>query len=181
MTEKRKTGSNPLNTFLSQIPDYVGKDGESKQSKAETKPETKPKTKTKSNAKPKPESKTNTKTNTETVVKPEAKSIAETKTIAIAESETEAKTQSEPITETKTFTHAKTFANDIKERAAAQNELQRFEDSRKRQTYWLDNDTISKISELAEKSGCNKYHVVSAGVQMLYEYVFESPEEEDLQ
>ncbi len=173
MTEKRKTGSNPLNTFLSQIPDYVGKDGESKQSKPESQSETKPKPEPKTKTKTKPKSKTIVKT------KPESKTITETKSNTISESET--KPEAEAITETKTFPHAKTFANDIKERAAAQNELQRFEDSRKRQTYWLDNETIVKISELAEKSGCNKYHVVSAGVQMLYEYVFETQQDDEVQ
>jgi len=169
MAEKRKTGSNPLNTFLSQIPDYVGDEADSKQSKPETKQESETKAKTKT--------KTETNVKTETKTKPEA--VTETNTNAIAK--VEAKTQPETIVDTQTYTHAKTFASDIKERAAAQNELQRFEDSRKRQTYWLDQETISMISELAERSGCNKYHVVSAGVQMLYEYVFENTEDEKLQ
>ena len=163
MADKRRTGSNPLNTFLSQIPDYVGDEDDSKQSKTETKPKSKPESETK--AKTKPETK--------------SKPITEPKTNAIAEVET--KTKPETIAETQTFPHAKTFASDIKERAYAQSELQRFEDSRKRQTYWLDRDTISMISELAERSGCNKYHVVSAGVQMLYEYVFDNTQDEELQ
>ncbi len=169
MAEKRKTGSNPLNTFLSQIPDYVADEADSKQSKPETKQESETKAKTKT----KPETIVKTKTES----KPETNT--ETNTNAIAK--VEAKTQPETIVDTQTYTHAKTFASDIKERAAAQNELQRFEDSRKRQTYWLDQETISMISELAERSGCNKYHVVSAGVQMLYEYVFENTEDEKLQ
>ena len=177
MAEKRKTGSNPLNTFLSQIPDYVGNEDDSKQSKTETKSEseTKAKTKTKSESKQETKPKSNVKTKSETKTKP----ITEAKTNTIAKVKT--KTQPETIADTQTFPHAKTFASDIKERAYAQSELQRFEDSRKRQTYWLDRDTIAMISELAERSGCNKYHVVSAGVQMLYEYVFDNTQDEELQ
>ncbi len=48
--------------------------------------------------------------------------------------ESEAKPQQETFVNNETFSHAKTFASDIKERAAAQNELQRFKDSRKHQT-----------------------------------------------
>ncbi len=164
MADKRRTGSNPLSTFLSQIPDYVGDEAQKKQSKSET--ETKPNAKTK------------TQTQTETIVKPETDTITKT----IAESETKAKpkteTESKTITNTETFTQAETFANtfanEIKVKAAGQSEAQRFEDSRKRQTYWLDPETIEMITELAKRSGTNKYHVVSAGVRLLYDYVFES-------
>ncbi len=161
MADKRRTGSNPLSTFLSQIPDYVGDEAQKKQSKSET--ETKPNAKTK------------TQTQSETIVKPETdtvtKTIAESETKAKPKTETESKTITETFTQAETF--ANTFANEIKVKAAGQTEAQRFEDTRKRQTYWLDPETIEMITELAKRSGTNKYHVVSAGVRLLYDYVFE--------
>ena len=47
------------------------------------------------------------------------------------------------------------------------------EDSSKRQTYLLAQETIEVITSLAKRSGTNKCHVVSAGVRLLYDYVFE--------
>lgn len=195
--KKRRTGSNPLDSFLSHIPDYTEKEDNSEQSKTESKPktesETKTKTKPKTNTKAKPEtdSKAITETKPESKTKTEPKAItntkpkSESKTIAKQEVNTKPETKPQPQQETfangETFTQAKTFASDIKERAATHSEVQRFEDNRKRQTYWLDHNTIEMISELAERSGRNKYHVVSAGVQMLYEYVFESSEDEEPQ
>jgi len=156
MADKRRTGSNPLSTFLSQIPDYVGDEAQKKQSKSETETsETQSQTKTL--AKPQAETVTKTIVNTETKAKPKT--------------EAESKTITETVTQAETF--ANTFANEIKVKAAGQTEAQRFEDSRKRQTYWLDPETIEMINELAKRSGTNKYHVVSAGVRLLYDYVFE--------
>lgn len=193
--KKRRTGSNPLNSFLSHIPDYTEKEDDSEQSKtkSKTKTESKPKSKTESEAKSKPETKSKAKTKPESETKTQTKANTETK----SQSESQPKTESElkantiskqepiavteTIAEPQTFPQAKTFASDIKERAAAQSEQQRFEENHKRQTYWLDHKTIAMISELAERSGRNKYHVVSAGVQMLYEYVFEKTEDEEPQ
>lgn len=168
MAEKRRTGSNPLDSFLSQIPDYVGDKKQQKQSKAETKT--------------KPNAKTETKSQPETLTKPEAETVAKTivntETKPKAITETEPKTESKTIAEPETFTHAETFAitfaSEIKAKAAGQPETQRFEDTRKRQTYWLDPETIEMITELAKRSKTNKYQVVSAGVRLLYDYVFES-------
>jgi uncharacterized protein YcbK (DUF882 family) len=167
MADKRRTGSNPLDTFLSQIPDYVGDKTQKKQSKTETK--TKPETNAKT------ETKSETQSQTKTLAKPQAetvtKTIVNTETKAKPKTEAESKTITETVTQAETF--ANTFANEIKVKAAGQTEAQRFEDSRKRQTYWLDPETIEMINELAKRSGTNKYHVVSAGVRLLYDYVFE--------
>ena len=187
--KKRRTGSNPLNSFLSHIPDYTEKEDDSEQSKSKpkteskskSKTEAKPKPETKAKTKPESETKTQTKANTETKSQSESqpKTESESKANTIAKQEPIAVT--ETIAEPQTFPQAKTFASDIKERAADQSEQQRFEENHKRQTYWLDHKTIAMISELAERSGRNKYHVVSAGVQMLYEYVFEKTEDEEPQ
>lgn len=147
MAEKRRTGSNPLDSLLKQIPDYVGKAAREEHSKEEQ-----------------------SKTEPETIAQPESQ--AKTKPIAETVAKPKPKSQSETITQT--FTQ--TFANDLKTRAAENEVKPRFEEAQKRQTYWLDKDTIARIAELAEKAKCNKYQVVSAGVQMLYEYVFAEQE-----
>ncbi len=155
MTEKRRTGSNPLDSLLKQIPDYVGEGNRDKQSK------------TKSETFVEPETISET--------KPESKTITQSETVA--QPKTKSKTQSKSKAKSQPQTFSQTFASDMKIRAAESDTKPRFEEAQKRQTYWLDGDTIERIAELAEKAKCNKYQVVSAGVQMLYEYVFAEQED----
>ncbi len=102
--------------------------------------------------------------------KPDAGKPVEKKSKPKAKTETKTKLQA--ITHPQTFTQ--TSADNIKEKAVQGASVRRLEENRKRQTYWLDPDEIKMINEISKKAGVGKYHVVSAAVRMLYEYVFET-------
>jgi len=95
------------------------------------------------------------------------------------EEKTIAKTQSKTVSQTQTFTDAQTFAKTpaaagIKDKVAQGSKKPlRLEDSRKRQTYWMEPEEIKMIVEISKRAGVSKYQVVSAAVRLLYDYVFE--------
>ena len=62
--------------------------------------------------------------------------------------------------------------DNIKAKAGQGGSSRRFEDNRRRQTYWMDPDEIKMITEISKKAGVGKYQVVSAAVRLLYDYVF---------
>jgi len=131
VTEKRRTGSNPLDSLLKQIPDYVGEGNLDKQSKA----------KSETFAEPETISET----------KPESKTITQSETVAQPKTKSKAKSQSKTKTKSQPQTFSQTFASDMKIRAAESDTKPRFEEAQKRQTYWLDGDTIERIAELGQK------------------------------
>lgn len=81
-------------------------------------------------------------------------------------------------TQSKTFSQSQTFAKTpaaagIKDKVAQSAKPRRLEDSRKRQTYWMEPDEIKMIVEISKRANVSKYQVVSAAVRLLYDYVFE--------
>lgn len=89
--------------------------------------------------------------------------------------EPEKKTQSQ--TNAKTLSQTQTFAENIKAKARSGGKSGKLEDSRQRQTYWLDKEEIKMINQIAKRANVSKYKVVSAAVRLLYEYVFNEQEE----
>jgi len=95
------------------------------------------------------------------------------------EEKTFAETQSKTISQSQTFTDSQTFAKTpaaagIKDKVTqSATKPRRLEDSRKRQTYWMEPDEIKMIVEISKRANVSKYQVVSAAVRLLYDYVFE--------
>jgi hypothetical protein len=95
------------------------------------------------------------------------------------EEKTIAKTQSKTVSQSQTFSDSQTFAKTaaaagIKDKVAqGSTKPRRLEDSRKRQTYWMEPEEIKMIVEISKRAGVSKYQVVSAAVRLLYDYVFE--------
>ncbi len=86
--------------------------------------------------------------------------------------------QADTNTEETPNKNTQTSANNIKGLATKKGGHQRFEDKKRRQTYWMDPEEIKMVAEMSKKAGVGKYQVVSAAVRLLYEYVF-SKEDED--
>jgi len=91
------------------------------------------------------------------------------------------KTNKETFTDSQTFSHtlSETYtetsaAAGIKGKVAQGTKPQRLEDSRKRQSYWMDPEEIKMIVEISKRANVSKYQVVSAAVRLLYDYVFEN-------
>jgi hypothetical protein len=83
------------------------------------------------------------------------------------------------IAKSQTFTDSQTFAKTpaaagIKDKVAqGSTKPRRLEDSRKRQTYWMEPEEIKMIVEISKRASVSKYQVVSAAVRLLNDYVFE--------
>lgn len=59
----------------------------------------------------------------------------------------------------------------LRQRARSGTKKVRMEDVRRRQTYWLTDDDIRMVDELASATGMNKYEVVSIAIRELYRQV----------
>lgn len=122
-------------------------------------------TKTKSEAKSKQQTKTIQKSNQQAKLQTESNAIsqsiphaeqqAETQTKEEAEVKTDAQTKHDPAAEL--FSLAKQGSGKL-----------RMEDIRKRRTYWLTDEEIEMIDELAKMTGKDKYEVVGLAVQSMY-------------
>lgn len=106
-----------------------------------------------------------------------------------------ARDDKQPVTQTysQTFVEAETFSEtvsqkaeryqppadlvaDLREAAARGGRRRpRLEDTRRRQTYWLDDEEIRMVAELASATGRSKYEVVSTAVRALHAEVFGHP------
>jgi hypothetical protein len=94
------------------------------------------------------------------------------------EEKTFAKTQTQTFTDSQTFAKTPAAAG-IKDKVAQGSaKPRRLEDSRKRQTYWMEPEEIKMIVEISKRAGVSKYQVVSAAVRLLYDYVFEGTKQD---
>ena len=66
---------------------------------------------------------------------------------------------------------AETSVDVLRQRARSGTKKVRMEDVRRRQTYWLTDDDIRMVEELASATGMNKYQVVSIAIRELYRQV----------
>lgn len=85
----------------------------------------------------------------------------------------QAKEETQVEVKTKTETFAETFAEKLKRRAGEGAAPKKFEEVRKRQTYWLTPEEIETIDQLAKKTGASKYEVIGAAIELLNSYVFD--------
>jgi hypothetical protein len=60
----------------------------------------------------------------------------------------------------------------VRDRIAQGITRERLEDIRTRRTYWLLDEDIEKIDQLAQEAGTAKHNIVGAAVSLLYDYIF---------
>lgn len=117
--------------------------------------ETKIKSKQKSETKTKSQAKSKTESNANSQSIPHAEQQVKTQTEMQPEVKTDVQTEHDPAAEL--FSLAKQGSGKL-----------RMEDIRKRRTYWLTDEEIQMIDELAKMTGKDKYEVVGLAVQSMY-------------
>jgi hypothetical protein len=115
----------------------------------------------------KSESKQEPKTKTKLQSKSKTESNANSQSISHAEQQAKTQTEKEPKMKSDVKTDHDPAA-ELFSLAKQGSGKQRMEDIRKRRTYWLTDEEIQMIDELAKMTGKDKYEVVGLAVQSMY-------------
>jgi hypothetical protein len=110
----------------------------------------------------------------------EKQAEAQANTQASPQADTHAKPQAKKQANTQAGRHAKKQAQAqvtanpqaVKDRITQGIKRERLEDIRTRRTYWLLDEDIDKIDQLAREAGTAKHNIIGAAVSLFYDYAY---------
>lgn len=105
----------------------------------------------------------------DTLTQSEPQTVKET----VAQAVPQTVSQTFPHTSVQVHTDTDDPAAPLRDRLTKGKGKQRLEDTRKRQTFWLDSEEINMVAELSEATGVGKYEIVGTAIRLLYKNVLE--------